>query len=458
MFNLCVREHERIAIAPKREAGERVLTQQEADSLMSVCERERIPALVGGYKSVKFDSFCGVIQAAGISVEILPKIADNDAFDRGVLLRMIALASDFPLARLDAQHIALQSQTLLRTLVRWFCDELFTQFHPGLLREYVNQADDLAAIRGRWRPDVDACRFPGRKDRMSCEFDELTTDNRYNQALKAALHCVQPLAHGSASLSRDVSALLGWLQDVSDLPVTAEQVRRLPSNRLTARYSRALRLAEWFLGAQAPDTRRGRSNGIALLFDMNDLFQSFLAAALRRTLPDGLRLREEGPRHFLTVGSDGNSRFQMKPDLCVLSGDQVIAVIDAKWKRLKPDNSKLGIQQADIYQMHAYAHAYRCAQVALWYPGHEGLNGGSGSPAFDFIVQSSAKSGARLHIHWIDLSVNLQSSTSWLNAIKDQIETGLRRMGITSDGTVELVSPAHLVFAGDERPAAFASG
>ena len=48
-------------------------------------------------------------------------------------------------------------------------------------------------------------------------------------------------------------------------------------------------------------------------------------------------------------------------------------VLDAKWKRVDAttDDLKHGIQQADVYQLYAYAKRYRCEAVALVYPRNE---------------------------------------------------------------------------------------
>lgn len=418
-MHLVVREHERIPVVAERQrADERALTVAESELLLRTCERERIPAVVGGYRSVKFRSYCGVIQAGSLVVEVLPKIALDDGFDRALLLRMIALASDFPLAAVDSDRLAVQGHSLLLALVRWYCDELLAQMHQGMLKQYVSVAEPLASIRGRWRPDVDALRHAGRRDRMHCEFDELTANNRYNQTLKAALRRVMPLVRQSESVSRRVSQLLGWMVDVDDGPVRAAQVDELPLNRLTQRYSRALMMARWFLSEESPDLSRGRESGLALLFDMNALFQRSLGALLRRVLPKGLHLREEGPRRHLAKDELGQRQFQMRPDLCILRGDEVLAIVDAKWKLLDPsvNGGQPGVAQADAYQLHAYASAYGCSRVALWYPGTAALgepnvseprlyqfsSAASGEPASLLLVQQVAMPFPVAGERWID--------------------------------------------------------
>ena len=62
-------------------------------------------------------------------------------------------------------------------------------------------------------------------------------------------------------------------------------------------------------------------------------------------------------------------RFALRPDIVV---DNDI-VIDTKWKSLNPDDRVVGVEQSDVYQMLAYAHAYDARRVVLLYPWHPGL-------------------------------------------------------------------------------------
>lgn len=61
--------------------------------------------------------------------------------------------------------------------------------------------------------------------------------------------------------------------------------------------------------------------------------------------------------------------FALRPDI-VVNAD---LVIDTKWKELKPDEPTLGVEQADVYQMLAYARAYEATRLVLLYPWHGGL-------------------------------------------------------------------------------------
>lgn len=433
-MRLIVREHEEVRVVAQRQPGERALTQTEADTLWRVCERHRPGTFSWTHRAVRFSHYCGVIQAGMLVVEILPKIAEDDDFDRRVLLQMIDLACRFPVKEQDADQLSVGSPHLLAALMRWFCEELFAQFRQGLLRAYVTEADALPTVRGRWRPDVDACRHPGRPDRLQCEYDELTVDNPHNQALKAALRCIQPAARGLPALSVSVSTLLATLADVRDVRVDAATLDRLPSTRLTRRYERALMMARWFLAGASPDLQHGAQSALALIFDMNALFQATLAAAVRRVAPVGLTVHENGPGRHLAVDTQGARRVPLKPDLTLMEGDKAVAIIDAKWKRLKQTQSGTtsGLSSADVYQLHAYATAYDCACVALWYPAPTSAPGDAdplARPTYRWLKPSPPDPApATLAVDWLDLNPSTAPGAPWRQHLLGQVEAGLKRL------------------------------
>ena len=65
-------------------------------------------------------------------------------------------------------------------------------------------------------------------------------------------------------------------------------------------------------------------------------------------------------------------------------GGDVVAIIYAKWQVFDPKAlyGKLGIQQTDMYQLHAYSYAYECPRVALWYPSPSLAGGFFGKAVF----------------------------------------------------------------------------
>ena len=94
----------------------------------------------------------------------------------------------------------------------------------------------------------------------------------------------------------------------------------------------------------------------------------------RRAIPAGFRVEHgttTGRRDYLLRSKENNSGMgRMKPDVLISQGNKVTAVIDAKYKRLASSQQRPGgVEQADLYQLAAYASQYEPEQVAaLLYP------------------------------------------------------------------------------------------
>src|SRR5690606_11611185 len=134
------------------------------------------------------------------------------------------------------------------------------------------------------------------------------------------------------------------------------------------------RCAEFLRGLH-PNVTAGGMPALALMFDMNRPFESYVTWRARRAFK-GLQLQPQGPRRFLAANQPGKGGLEVGPDLSVLRGTQGALIADAKWKILSPEERKWGIASADLYQLVSYALRYQCQRLALMYPAMEGLNPG----------------------------------------------------------------------------------
>lgn len=125
------------------------------------------------------------------------------------------------------------------------------------------------------------------------------------------------------------------------------------------------------LGYSAAD-EPGSAEGI--LVDVAELWELFVLNCARRAVPTAMRIEHGttiGRRDFLLRSQQTDRGMgRVKPDVLVLRGRRTAAVIDAKYKRLafSPERPN-GVDQADLYQLAAYASRYEPEQVAaLVYP------------------------------------------------------------------------------------------
>jgi 5-methylcytosine-specific restriction enzyme subunit McrC len=146
----------------------------------------------------------------------------------------------------------------------------------------------------------------------------------------------------------------------------------------------AIDWARWIIALLAPALRAGRSEAPALLFDMNKLFESAVAAVARRRVYEvsGLTVEAQDTTRALVtvVGQDRlEPGFQVRSDMVFRRGDAVVAIADTKWKLLGWDSKFRPMPgEADMYQMHAYASAFRCSDLALISPWRSALANAAG--------------------------------------------------------------------------------
>ncbi len=163
--------------------------------------------------------------------------------------------------------------------------------------------------------------------------------------------------------------------DVAEVTSSALRWDRITLDRTNRRWHDLVSLARLFLSDRHQQTSAGVIDGHALLFEMNVLFEQYVARILSHALAGtGLRVSAQGGhRDCLYEGDTG--RFRTRPDLIVRQGERIALIIDTKWKRMTPriDDPKQGVSQADVYQLMAYAQLYNCPNVMLLYPHHGDL-------------------------------------------------------------------------------------
>jgi 5-methylcytosine-specific restriction enzyme subunit McrC len=365
-------EHEAIPITPDGAGGS--LTPVEAERLAQVGELRRGFCELG-HRQVKLAQFCGVVSLGDRVLEILPKTQDrHESLEdcRGVLLRLLRLSERFPhFAHLPAgQHLC--RAPLLEAFIAAFYQAVTTVIRGGLLRQYLEHEEDLRVVRGRIATTRQLGIHANRLDTVACVFDELSADNVWNRVLKKAVRVTRPWLR-SAELGRGWVELMGVLDEVDDARLTNAEIQRLVFDRRAERYREAIDWARWILVLLAPSLRGGQHDASALLFDMNRLFESSVAAVLRRSaLRHGLDVITQDRSRALAAIVSGDvvdAGFVLRPDLLILRQGRVAVIADTKWKRLELDRKdRPSPSEADMYQLHAYASAFQCHELALIFP------------------------------------------------------------------------------------------
>ena len=381
--------------------GKDGLTEAEAGRLHALAERAarrlKLPETAvltrTADQNLKAGQVVGVLSVPGWTVEILPKIDDDDGAVRAALVRMLAVARDLRIAEGDLAALDTQRNDLLELLVRLFAERLLAAVRRGLPRRYVAREEDLRLLRGKLHVMRQMTHLAIRPGRLACRFDELSEDTPLNRVLKAAVSRLTRLARTDAN-ARLLAETAARFESVGDSPDPLREPVRL--DRTNAAFHGLHRLARLFLEGDWQSTASGGAAGFALLFPMNVLFEKFIGRCLQRALAP-VRVRLQASGHYALIDADGRSLFALRPD-AVIEKAEGADVLDAKWKELRPGEETLGVEQSDvyqhfrfpsleyrrretlgveqsdIYQMLAYAEAWDAKRLVLVYPWHRRMN------------------------------------------------------------------------------------
>ncbi len=370
---LTILEHESIPVRASRQIGQRVLSQIHANALSKLEQKLPSKTWSWGHQSIKFGHYCGVISLGNLLIEILPKIygiETDPGSSRQALVRMLAKARHLKLQKVGAAQIALQKHSLLDIFIISFCEQLHTQMMQGVIRQYIERCENLNVLRGRLRIELQFKHNLAHRERLFCQYDELSEDIPHNQVIKYVLRLLSKSALG-VSASKQVNELRMHFDSISDITVDLSTIEQLSFDRSTARYKPVFEQCRWFVEGFNPDIMTGNASCISLLFNMNQLFESYVASELRKSAwSRGLKLREQGPQKYMARRLDTDAQvFLMKPDISLLDNqNRIVLIADAKWKILDESEKKLGVSQADLYQMESYGVRYQVKELALIYP------------------------------------------------------------------------------------------
>ncbi len=291
-----------------------------------------------GHRRIKFSQFVGVIQVDRLTIEVLPKVGkvaeEEKAKWRGVLVDMLHRVGCLKLHSLTAAHLRLRHASLFEIYLESFINEVRVLVHQGLTRKYRCDDGNLPVLKGRLVFSQHVNRNLVHRERFYTAHQRYDRDNVFNRVLKQALAIVARTRAGT-HLASSAKQLLLSFEDVTPAKARAETFHRLRYCRNTERYKDAMTLAELIILNYVPDPQSGRRDVIAILFDMNDLFERYVFAELSRAQRQfaEARLRVCGQRSQIFWHCNG-MRKTIRPDIIAefnAEGSARRLILDTKW-------------------------------------------------------------------------------------------------------------------------------
>lgn len=317
------------------------------------------------HKGVRFKEFVGVLQVGETLIEVLPKAdkpSENGSTQdrwRKVLIGMLKEVHGFDVQAPSSSALKLKSNTILDLYFEYFVSELEYLMHAGLVKKYRKNLGNVNALKGSLQFDKHLQNNLVHQERFYVKHTVYDVYHELHGVLYKTLKLLKSINTNTALHSR-IGALLLHFPEMPEIKVSEKTFERLTLDRKTKSYQKALEIARLFLMQYHPDLSRGRDHVLALMFDMNVLWEKFVFVSLKK---NGLKVFAQNSKSFWNPTN--GPRRTIRPDIRIEIGDQTF-ICDTKWKVLKDNRPSL----EDIRQMYAYHQYFNANKVALIYPGN----------------------------------------------------------------------------------------
>lgn len=338
------------------------LNQEQAKSFKNFLEDKGLTtALDFQLDGIKTEAYVGTIRFADFQLNILPKIiGGNDSSCLENLMFMLRYTKKLEIHMMGSAEISKTKQPFLEILIAHYANILLNSLQRHIPHHYETKEDNLPAVRGRILFAKNQLVNMGNLARVYCQFDEFTSDNLLNQTFKFVAQALCLLTAVPATRAR-LNKILAIYEDVELRAISYVQAKKILLNRNQLIFKDVLDLALLFLQHSTISLHNKTFTNLAILFDMNKLFEEFVAAALEKAFPGQVQTQKS-----LTIidSIDGhtNTSYSIRPDILFRND----TIIDTKYKILDlPDNKP---SEADIYQMLAYNRFFNRRNIILCYP------------------------------------------------------------------------------------------
>ena len=288
---------------------------------------------------------------------------------------MLKTLKNSPFKQSHISNLKTQNAHLLEIFVIMFLNELETLIKKGLKSDYIECEQNRKFLKGKLLFTQNLKHNFAHKERFFTASDEFTGDIAPNRLIKSTLLL---LSTRPFSTKTRIMQSRFVFDEISPSQNYDKDFAKCVNLRHFKAYELILLWCKIFLKKQTFTAYQGSEKAFALLFDMNKLFESFVAWHLKKTLVNHI-VKAQDERKFLMQGD----KFKIKPDLVIYdktdtkleNPPKIIA--DTKWKILSVDEAKnFSISQSDLYQIFAYLSKYQCQNGILIYPKIDDENNG----------------------------------------------------------------------------------
>ena len=338
--------------------------EKHRKALLKLNELHSFHYLEATANGVAFKNYVGIVQIDDLIIEILPKIDNQDADKdkwRNILLDMLKVTRKLKAYNTDYASVKRRNSNLLEVYLDMFLREIDGLQKRGLNKQYRLRTSNTLALKGKLELAGHISKNLVHKERFYTAHQVYDHQHLIHQVLRKAIEIVLSLTRNSY-LSAQAGRVDMSFPEVNSTGVTIQSFKKIHLSRKTRHYEKALELAHIIIANYSPSIRSGDSRMLALLFNMNSLWEQYVFEMLRRGQEEGKYTVSKPSKSLFTT-----DRYSLQPDMFVEFDDGSKIIIDTKWK--VPSKQKASM--ADLRQIYTYNHYWNASHGVLLYPGEK---------------------------------------------------------------------------------------
>lgn len=368
VHNITVFEHQVLKI------GAKGFTQKHFESLSKWLFKNQTTEDNSQYFSlvdhgVKFKSWVGILQIGNTYIEVLPKISNqNDSLEvqnewRNRLCTMLSVTKTIDIRQTEKNSQSTYEHTLWEIFYRYYLTLVQDLIKSGLIKSYRHEEENRTALRGKLIFSKQITKNLIHQEKFYTDASVYNRDTLLNQVILKALRIIST----SPSIFNDAKSILECFDDIQDIDskkINWEKVDLFKKERKTEKYQYALSFAELIIKGTNPDLNSGYYSVTGIMFDMNALFEKYVAQKMSHFFPK--KIYAQKSKYFWEFHT-------ARPDILYKKNENENIIFDTKWKKLA---NKTDIASGDIFQQYVYCKLFSAKKAFLIYPWYSSLDFG----------------------------------------------------------------------------------
>lgn len=323
--------------------------------------------------AVKAKNYVGVIKYKNTQFEILPKlISEYEEEDKlsqeerveqnqtilKNLVFMLSYTKNLDIKSTSSAKLAKTQNPFLEVLIREYAESLFDCLKRLTPKNYIREEDNLNYLKGKLKFTENIRYNCANQAKFYCEYDEFSEDCVLNQLFNFVSICLHSISKDSNN-KKLLKFIMNYYQDIKLVRFDKFKCKKIRLNRNQQLFKKPFELAKMFIEQSSVDLSKNKFENIALLWDMNKLFEEFLYQIIKKHI--SVDSVDAKVKKFLLKTPSCSHKRHTEIDILV---DKKL-IIDAKYKKIETFDN---VANADMFQVSTYCLLNGLNEAILLYP------------------------------------------------------------------------------------------